>query len=341
MSYTLTPWNKMSGTHAKRIFEYQFDGMGQLTPECHREWLKMRRVGIGGSDISALTGCNKWKSAIDVFLDKTGRQTTKENEKMKWGKILEDPVAREYGKVNGVKINRVNAMLQHPDHPHCIVNLDRMVRQNGRALPIFKHGNGVLEVKTTGWAQAWEGNEIPDMYYCQGQWECGVSGLKWCQFATLISGQELLIPKPFMFDENFFGNMVQIAEKFWMDNVLKDVVPEVDNSPAAYDAVKKLFPTSQETKKALPAKFGELIEKRKQLKELTAKAEAERKTIDAMIMKEMGTNKWGIIGKHKVTKIIKHSSRFNSKDFKEKHNDLYTEFVTPSESQYLMYGTNK
>ena len=37
------------------------------------EWLRYRKQGIGGSDVSCLLGINKWKSEIELWLDKTGQ----------------------------------------------------------------------------------------------------------------------------------------------------------------------------------------------------------------------------------------------------------------------------
>jgi len=34
-------------------------------------WLKQRQKGIGGSDVGAILGLNKYKSAFQVYLDKT------------------------------------------------------------------------------------------------------------------------------------------------------------------------------------------------------------------------------------------------------------------------------
>ena len=36
-------------------------------------FLEARKAGIGGSDIGAIMGLSKWKSPVDVWLDKTGR----------------------------------------------------------------------------------------------------------------------------------------------------------------------------------------------------------------------------------------------------------------------------
>ena len=37
----------------------------------HDQWLQARTQGIGGSDVSAIAGLNKWKSAVQVFLENT------------------------------------------------------------------------------------------------------------------------------------------------------------------------------------------------------------------------------------------------------------------------------
>lgn len=44
------------------------------TTDMTREaWLDRRRAGIGGSDVAALLGLSRWKTPLDVFLDKAGR----------------------------------------------------------------------------------------------------------------------------------------------------------------------------------------------------------------------------------------------------------------------------
>ena len=35
------------------------------------EWLKERQRGIGGSDVGAILGVNKWKTPFEVYLEKT------------------------------------------------------------------------------------------------------------------------------------------------------------------------------------------------------------------------------------------------------------------------------
>ncbi len=63
----------------------------------HEEWLKWRMKGIGGSDVAAILGISKWKSALELWLEKTGQadDSFTDNEAMMWGRIME-PILRNY-----------------------------------------------------------------------------------------------------------------------------------------------------------------------------------------------------------------------------------------------------
>jgi predicted phage-related endonuclease len=39
----------------------------------YKEWLAYRRLGIGGSDASVICGINRWKSPVELWMEKTGQ----------------------------------------------------------------------------------------------------------------------------------------------------------------------------------------------------------------------------------------------------------------------------
>jgi predicted phage-related endonuclease len=41
--------------------------------ERHLAWLKSRKAGVGGSDMSTILGLNAFKTPYDLWLEKTGR----------------------------------------------------------------------------------------------------------------------------------------------------------------------------------------------------------------------------------------------------------------------------
>lgn len=331
-------WDKGMGIKANRV--------GVLSEMTHEEWLAARMLGIGGSDISAIVGVNPWNSAIDVYLDKTGKKPPiEENEKMKWGKILEDPVAKEFANREGVGINKINAMLQHPDHPHFLANLDRLIVKNGHPLMgasesqnnLMQKGNGILEVKTTGWAQAWGGGEIPDMHYLQLQWYLLVTGLKWGQFGVLISGQDYLSTPVIAADPKVGENLTNIADRFWKENVLGDKVPEVDQSPATLDAMKILYPNVDEETISLDDSLNKLIDERMALNAALTKGKSQKAVIDSQVLSKMQNAKWGMTSKYKVTRVNRSNTKFDAKKFQEHNPKLAAEYTTSSSSIYPLY----
>lgn len=59
------------------------------------EWLKWRKMGIGGSDAGAVCGLNPYRTALEVYLDKTSDSLeTSDSEAMRQGREFEDYVAR-------------------------------------------------------------------------------------------------------------------------------------------------------------------------------------------------------------------------------------------------------
>ena len=122
------------------------------TKDMSREdWLKYRKKGIGGSDSSAILGANPYSSAFDVYLDKTGDYEEEvDNERMLWGRILEDIVAKEFTKRTGIKLRKRFAILQHDEYDWMIANVDRLVVGEDAG----------AEIKTTN--SFYDEKEVPD-----------------------------------------------------------------------------------------------------------------------------------------------------------------------------------
>jgi len=195
-------------------------------------------------------------------------------------------------------------------------------------------GNGPLEVKTTGWAKAWEGGEIPDYNYTQLQWQLGVTGLKWGQFAVLISGQEFVKPEICVFNEKVFHNLLLLADRFWTQNVLKDRAPAPDQNPRTREAMKLLYPEVNQQTVTLPESLNDAIIKRRELDAAIKVAKGQKAAIESKVLAEMHEAKYGMTSKFKVTRVLRSYPRFNSKGFKESHPALYAKFSSSSESVY-------
>jgi putative phage-type endonuclease len=218
------------------------------------QWLAERRSGIGGSDIAAILGLTPkgWKTALDVWLDKTGQSTEEigNAEAAYWGTLFEGEIAREYGRRTGSSVQRVNRILRHPDHEWAIGNIDRAIVAPGSRVRVADDGGtllgaaGLLEVKTTSaykagdWGRDGDDDAVPVHYQAQVMWYLAITGQQWADVAALIGGQRMVIRRIHRDDETIAA-MLERAHDFWHRHVLTRQPPE----PTTAKDVERLFPS--------------------------------------------------------------------------------------------------
>lgn len=293
----------------------------------HEEWLRARRKGIGGSDAAAIAGLNKWKSPVAVYLEKIG-QAPGENvnsEAAYWGTILEDVVAQEFSKRTGLKVRRKNAILQHPEHPFMIANVDRLIV--GR-----KEG---LECKTASehLKDEWKNDEVPAQYLIQCQHYMAVTGYDAWWIAVLIGGNKFIYKK-IERDEEIIQYLIEIESNFWNNHVLKKNPPMFDGSDASSDLLKALYPTAKfDEEIELPPDASDLIAKYEQAKQEEAEAAERRKEAENQLKAMLGDYERAFAGDRVVTwkNIVSH--RVDMKLLKAKYPDIYQEVAKESISR--------
>ena len=89
------------------------------------EWLEHRKRGIGGSDASVVCGINRYKSPVELWMEKTDQLPYQEaGEAAYWGTVLESIVRTEFTKRTGIEVGMVNQIFQSVEHPFMLANLD-------------------------------------------------------------------------------------------------------------------------------------------------------------------------------------------------------------------------
>ncbi|NLY64522.1 MAG: YqaJ viral recombinase family protein, partial [Alcaligenaceae bacterium] len=78
------------------------------------EWLEVRKHGIGSSDAAAAVGLNPYKSQLELWMEKTGRDAglpkpdpNDTSAPVYWGTLLEPIVAASYTQQTGRKVRKV------------------------------------------------------------------------------------------------------------------------------------------------------------------------------------------------------------------------------------------
>ncbi len=293
------------------------------------QWLEARRRGIGGSDAAAIAGLNKWRSPIAVWMDKTGQiEPDEAGEAAYWGIMLEDLVAQEFAKRTGKRVRRRNAILQHPEHPYMLANVDRLVVGE----------NAGLECKTSSeyrkgeWGE--DGETLPPEYLIQVQHYMAVTGYDSWYLAVLIGGNKFIHFRVDR-DQELIDYLIKIESDFW--KLVEDgTPPPMDGSDASKELLGRLYPESNEQAVELPASASELIEEREHWAEQEKLMAEKKQEAENKLKQLLGENEVGWAGERKVTWKTVTSNRLDSKKLQEEHPNIYAKYV--KESSYRRFS---
>lgn len=203
-------------------------------------WLDVRKRGIGSSDSSAAIGLNPYKSPLELWLEKTNRDQhlakpnpDDDSAPVFWGVVLEPVVASQYQRRSGNKVRKVNAVLQHPEIPWMLANIDREV--------VGSADVQILECKTAGinGAKLWR-DGVPKYVEVQVMHQLAVTGKQAADVAVLLGGQQLEVYR-IERDELLIKHLIELERQFW-HYVETDTPPPADGSDSAERALRLLYP---------------------------------------------------------------------------------------------------
>lgn len=250
---------------------------------------------------------------------------------MKAGHYLEDAVSRFFQDETGATVIKASAgdwIACDATRDYVRVSPDRTYWREGD-----KHNEankGICEIKTT--QMPIDADYVPQHWFCQLQYQLGVMGYDHGALAWLTSGREFGY-KYFTFDKEFYGAMLDVVDRFWLDNILGKREPE----PTTVEDILLLNPRHSEGKKVVAT--DELLEtcsRLKAMKEELSSAEAEKKRLEDEIKMFMEDAEM-LVSSQAVQlaswKAAKDSVKFDEKTFKEDNPELwekYTKTVTGS-----------
>jgi putative phage-type endonuclease len=278
-----------------------------------------RLTGLGGSDAAAALGISKWKTPLQLYMEKRGEiPPVEETEPMRWGVLLEPVIRQEYANQTGREVMRV-PMARHARHKHMIAHFDGIVK-----------GRGIFEAKTARSPEGWGepgSDEIPQEYLIQVQHYLLVSGLPLADVAALFGGSDFRI-YTVEADRELQEMIVDGEHEFW-ERVQKAVPPDpvnLEDVNLRYGRFSRADPVNADAE-AL-ATFGRLVAARDAIHRL----EAEKDTHEMAIKSYMGEHDTllGPEGKPLVTwRLAKAPVRFDTQAFREAKPDLYAAFSKP------------
>jgi putative phage-type endonuclease len=194
-------------------------------PGLTKKQLEIRKTGIGGSEVAAILGLDDYKTAHDVWLEKTGRKEPEDlsnNESVELGILLEPILARKYAKINKCELIKPKETFRHEKYPWMIANPDRLIAGQKK----------ILEIKTATYpGKIWgeEGTDIvPMKYIIQVQHYMFVMGVDYLEsdiYSCVFAGKRKFRNYPIKRDKDIIDFMIPKIDKFWNYNVKKDMPP--------------------------------------------------------------------------------------------------------------------
>ncbi len=306
----------------------------------NQDFTHNRASFLGGSDIGAILGVSKYRSAMDIWLEKTGKQVDrKDSFTLRFGSFAESFIADEYALLTGEKLADHPHGLTHPNYPFCVGQIDRFILEN-QEVPLFAddgvlNAKKLLECKTANFISQADWGEsgsdaIPLPYLCQCLWYLGITNLPEIDVAVLLGGSDLRIYS-ITRDLELETLLFEKAAFFWTEHVQKDMPPK----PQSIDDCQALFQKSCVGKsiEANPNTIA-LIQ---QLKTLESHTQREEEQIDAIKQELMQTMADAEVltyfGKPIITwKAPKPSYRIDTKRLSLEHPELVKAYQTPIQS---------
>lgn len=314
------------------------------------DWHCRRMSGIGGSDIAAVMGKNKYKTPHQLWLEKTFKiPPFTGNAATLKGQILEDAVAKYYEEATGNAVERDETHYRAEDAPWLVGNIDRKIV-----------GGGILECKTsrrnpsdndTEDGYQWGiGNQydedknlvaadeqIPLNYYLQVQHYMCLTGADFADVVVLFLASDF---QPFRVyrvnrNEDVIEKIKASAHDF-MQMVLDDVEPPMTDAELV--EMYKDMPSVDESVEV----DGILIEELRAVKEKIKDLETKKEEIENAIKIALGDRAVGTIcGKKAVTWKERNYSKIDTEKLKTEWAKVYKECLKTTAIRTFVLSRSK
>ena len=287
----------------------------------YADWLEWRKKGIGGSDASVVCGINRYKSPVELWMEKTDQlQPQEAGESAYWGTILEAVVREEFTKRTGLEVCLVKQLLQSEEHPFMLANLDGVCNHPD-------YGTCIFEAKTATAYKAgeWE-DSIPDEYYLQIQHYMAVTGYRGAYIAVLIGGNTFkwrFVER----DEELIATLIWLEADFW--HHVEDLTPPpLDGSDASTKFLSEQFPNSvPQSHIDLPVNAADLFRQYDAACEQLEVATEQKQQAENLLKQMMGDNEVGIAGERIITWKTVTQERLDTTTLKSEHPTLYQKYA--------------
>jgi len=179
-------------------------------------------IFLGSSEIATVAGLNRFQTPLQLWMRKTGRDTSDQgNFHTKLGNLMEEVVAKLFLDEKKEYVGTKNVSV----YQHDTIEFATCTPDYFLFLPTASNTEALLEIKTSGaWANKDWSEGIPDYALIQLQWQLGIMNLSQGYLAALIGGKEFYI-KEVPFNADVFSQLVEMGTKF-VEMIKSDTAPD-------------------------------------------------------------------------------------------------------------------
>lgn len=290
------------------------------------EWREQRTHGIGGSDVAALMGLSPWKTPLQLWLEKTGREEPEDlsaKPYVQFGTDFEANIGAWYKRKHpSMQVRRVNAMAKSLDRPWATASLDYEIRDYA------SQTWGVLEIKTARDEKDWA-DGVPIYYMTQVLHYLSVMQREYahvcvffrdtCEYATYLIRRDE--------HEEDYQAVIDAVDLFWRHYVEHGIMPAVRSKDTG--ALSRMFKNASSEIEFTDSESFDVMAKEYQQAKAEKKEAKKRKDYAAAVLMELIGERKGLESEtYRVTNVRSKTSKLDTKKLKEEQPDIYEKYTS-------------
>lgn len=274
-------------------------------PEREEDWHALRLRHVGASEVAILFGQQPdyAPGLFALWQVKAGRMPPPpvENERVRWGLLLEDAIAAAAAEREGWDVRPG----QYASRTGLGATLDRIIAAPGPN-DAGCEGPGVLELKNTDWLvhrRQW-GEEPPVHILLQLQAQLLATGFSWGAVAVLVGGNDLRIYR-YRARPALHLEIARRVDAFWA-SVRAGQAPNADGSDATFRALQIAHPVEDDEPADLTAdaEADALAAEIAETRALMAEAKARHDAARNRLVQILGPHRWGLTAGWRVSQAV-------------------------------------
>jgi hypothetical protein len=241
--------------------------------------LEERKAGIFATDAAPALGLSKYRSPVQVWMEKTGNPMPfEESEAMKLGLIMQPVIARLYEEKYETRLKDLEGTtLWHPKIAFMGSHFDYVTPDNQTLVEVKNfHSSRQREFGDDG------SDDVPMDCLVQCVHEAVVYGVKRVDLAVLFGGQSFKV-YPITINQDTADMVVEREERFWRKVVEREAPDPIDP-----EETRRLFPRDNGGTVLAPQSVASVAQQLSQLRKQLADAEALEDRLITALQKEMG-----------------------------------------------------